>query len=264
MLPILLDLGFFKIYTLGIFLVIAFFWALFWFWRNIKLTSFKEETMFDAVFISMLGGLFFARLTYVLLNFEDFGGSVLKFILVNGYPGLSLVGGLIGAFFTFLVFARVARLPFFEAVAYAIPSLFLALGIGKIGAFFGGSTVGSETDFLLSIQYVGHEGQRHITAIYDAIIMFIGFFVSQSLVLRYRRDKVDVGSIFSFFIIVLSIAYMCLDFIKDDPLYLFNLRFNLIVPGTIAGCVLVWEIIKYRKNIVKKFKGLGKNKHEKK
>lgn len=258
MLPILLDLGFFKIYTLGIFLVIAFFWALFWFWRNIKLTSFKEEAMFDGVFVSMLGGIFFARLTYVLLNFEDFGGSILKFILVNGYPGLSLVGGLIGAFFTFLVFARIARLPFFEAVAYAIPSLFLALGIGKIGAFFGGSTVGSETDFLLSIQYVGYEGQRHITAIYDAILMFVGFFISQSLVLRYRRDKVDVGSIFSFFLVMLSIAYMSLDFIKDDPLYLFNLRFNVLVPGIVTAIVLVWEIIKYRKNIVKKFKEIGK------
>ncbi len=258
MLPVLLDLKILKVYTFGVFAVIAFFWALFWFWRNLKRTSFKEEQMFDALFLSLLGGLFFSRLTFVLLNFEEFGFDILRFILINGYPGLSLVGALIGGFFSLIVLTRVARLDFLEVVAYGVPSLFLALGIGKIGAFFGGTTVGVETTFPLSIQYAGYEGQRHIVAVYEAIFMFIGFYVSQQLLLNYRRDKIHVGSIFSFFLIVLSLSYISLDFIKADTLYLWSVRFNVILPGIVLTVFTVAELIRYRKAVIRKLQSVFK------
>ena len=72
MLPVLLNFAFIKIYTAGVFLVLAFFWGLFFLWKNIKLTSFKEEDLFDGVFVGLLGGLFFARIFYIILNFGDF------------------------------------------------------------------------------------------------------------------------------------------------------------------------------------------------
>lgn len=256
MFPILLDLHIIKIYTFGVFLALAFFWALFWYWRNIKRTSFKEEEMFDGVFICMFGGLFFARLTYILLNYQDFGPSIMKFILINGYPGLSFIGGLVGALCTLALFARVQRLPYMEVFAYAVPSLFLGIGIAKIGAFFGGTTVGVETSFPLSVQYVGHPGQRHIVAIYEAILMFVGFFMSQRLVMNYRRDKVDVGSLFSFFIFWVSIMLISFDFLKDDTLYLAGLRFNVVVPGIGLVLVSLWELIKYRRKLTGSIKKL--------
>ena len=206
--------------------------------------------MFDALFVSLIGAVFFSRLTFVLLNFEDFGLNILRFILINGFPGLSLVGALIGGFFTLALFTRVARLPFMEVIAYAVPSLFLALGIGKIGAFFGGNTIGTETTFPLAIQYVGHEGFRHIVAIYEAIVLFVGFFFAQKLLLTYRRDKVDVGSIFSFFIVLTSLMYLALDFLKDDILYLFNVRFNVVLPGIFFVVFGIWELTKYRAEIL--------------
>ena len=85
MLPILLQIGFIKIYTFGIFLVLAFFWSTYYLWRNIQLTSFKEEEIFDGVFFGMLGGALLGRLFYVILHFPDFGLNFLKFLLVNGY-----------------------------------------------------------------------------------------------------------------------------------------------------------------------------------
>src|SRR3989338_9939126 len=92
MLPVLLNVGFLKIYTFGVFLVLGFFWATFLLWKNIRLTSLKEKDVFDGLFISLLGALFFGRLVYVILNFKDFGFNLLKFILINGYPGISLYG----------------------------------------------------------------------------------------------------------------------------------------------------------------------------
>lgn len=258
MLPVLLNAPILKIYTFGVFLLLSFLWSLFWFWRNIKRTSFKEDEMFDGLFISLFGGLFFARLTHVLIHFDDFGPSVLKFILINGYPGLSLVGGLIGAFLTFLVFTKYARLPFMEVVAYAVPSLFLALGIGKLGAFFAGTTVGTVTSFPLHIEYLGYTGLRHIVGVYEAILLFIGFYISQKMLLNYRRDRIDVGSLFSFFIVGFALSNLLLDFLKADTVYLFDVRFNIAVPALFMMCALVWETVKYHKDVAAAIRKLRK------
>lgn len=250
MLPVLLDAPILKMYTFGVFLLLAFFWSLFWFWRNIKRTSFKEDEMFDGLFISLFGALFVARLVHVLVHFQDFGPSILKFILINGYPGLSLPGALLGGFLTLRIFTKYMRLPFMEVVAYAVPPLFLALGIGKLGAFFAGTSIGSLTSFPLHVAYMGYTGLRHIVGVYEAIILFIGFYVSQKMLLNYRRDKIDVGSLFSFFIGVVALAYIVLDFLKADAVYLFSVRFNVAVATLFLITVLGWEGIKYRKNVV--------------
>ena len=73
MLPVLLDLKFVKIYTFGIFLVLAFFWGTFLLWRSLRLSSYREEDAFDGLFLALAGGLFVSRLVYVILNFQKFG-----------------------------------------------------------------------------------------------------------------------------------------------------------------------------------------------
>ncbi len=258
MLPVLLDLKVIKIYTFGVFLVIAFFWSLFWLWRNLKRTSFKEEEIFDGVFISLIGGTIGARLLHVALHFDQFGLDILKFILINGYPGLSLIGFIIGAFLSLLVFTVIVNIAFLEVAAYLVPSLFLALGIGKIGSFFAGSTVGSVTDFVVNVQYIGFQGARHITAIYEAIIMFIGFMVSQRLLMSFRRDSIHEGTLLSFFFIMVGLSEMILDNFKDNPVYLGRLPVNVIIGGASVLVFGVWELYKYRdslKNWFRKMRG---------
>src|SRR3989339_1668121 len=120
MLPVLLNLGFIKIYTFGVFLVLAFFWATFLLWKNIRLTSFKEEDVFDGLFLSLLGTLFFGRLIYVILNFKDFGLNLLKFILINGYPGISLYGSIFGGFLILYLFSVSRKINFNELIDYFV------------------------------------------------------------------------------------------------------------------------------------------------
>lgn len=246
MLPILLDLKIIKIYTFGVFLVLALFWSLFWLWKNLKRTSFKEEEIFDAVFLSLMGGFFAARLGYVLMHFDAFGTNLLKFILINGYPGLSMMGFLVGCFLTLALVTRITKLPYFEVVAYCIPSLFLAITIGKIGAFFAGTTVGSVTKFPLHIQYVGFEGLRHITALYEAFFMLVGFVISQRLLMNYRREHIDESSILSFFIVVTALSQLILDNLKEDIVYFSNLRITVAISAILFVALSLIELIRYR------------------
>ncbi len=229
MLPVLLDLKFFKVYTFGIFLVLAFFWGSFLLWKNIRLTSHKEEEVFDGVFLSLLGGLLLGRLTYVLLNFKEFGFDMIKFILINGYPGLSLYGMIFGGLGMLFIYYRLKKVKLSSFIDYFISPLFLALAFGKLGSFFSGAEVGTQTKFFLSIKYTGFEGFRHLTSLFEALSFFFASYISYKILFEIRKERYSQGFLFAFFIWFFSLTYFVFDKLKDHPLYFLGYRFNGLV-----------------------------------
>mgnify|MGYP001593856004 CR=1 FL=1 len=157
--------------------MLAFFWSSFLLWKNFLLTSYKEEEIFDHLFAGLLGGLLVSRLVYVALHFTEFGFSLLKFILINGYPGLSLYGFVFGFLIAIYLSMSRTKVKFLEAVDYFVPSAFVALAFGKVGSFFSGIEIGSKTNFLLKLKYVGADGMRHLTPMYEGILFFVGAYL---------------------------------------------------------------------------------------
>lgn len=222
MLPILLQIGFIKIYTIGIFLVLAFFWGAYYLWKNIQLTSFKEEEVFDGLFIAMFGGALVGRLVYVILHFSDFGLSILKFILVNGYPGFSMWGGIIGFFLFLYLFCNSRKMKFEELIDYVIPPFFLALAIGKIGSFFAGVEIGVETALPVAIKYAGVDGMRHLTPLYEGILLILATYFSHRMIFTIRRGSLSRGFLLLFFFWFYSAVYFGLDFIRATKTMVFG------------------------------------------
>lgn len=229
MLPVLLDLRFIKIYTFGVFLVLAFFWAAFLLWKNFLLTSQKEEDVFDGVFLALFGGLFVARLVYVALHFSKFGLNILKFILINGYPGLSLYGFLLGFILTLYFYFSSKKVNFLDVIDYFVPSFFLALAFGKVGSFFSGTEIGTKTKFFLAVKYVGFDGLRHVTAFYEALFFFIATFLSYKILYAMRRGTYPKGFNFYFFLWSVSFIFFIFSAIKVDNTIIMGLRLNWIV-----------------------------------
>lgn len=238
MLPVLVSFGNFKIYTFGIFLVLAFFWASFLLWKNIRLTAFKEEEIFDSLFISFFIGLIAGRVMYVFIHFKEFGLDFLKILLVNGYPGISLYGVLIGFIFSLKLVFDIKKIKFNEAVDYFITPLLIALAIGKIGAFFSGVEVGTVTKFPFAIKYVGYQGFRHITSIYEAVFLFIIAFFSYKILFEIRREKIHTGFLLPFFGFFFALSNLTFGIIKasKDLIYKVNINsiFSLIILLTTA------------------------------
>jgi phosphatidylglycerol---prolipoprotein diacylglyceryl transferase len=220
MLPVLVDFKIFKLYTFGIFLVLAFFWSVFLLWRNIRLTSYKEEDVFDGLFTTLASALLFGRLVYVSLNFDQFGFDILKFILINGYPGLSLFGMVIGGLIGLYLFLLSKKIRLFDLVDYFVSPLLLAIGIGKIGSFFAGTEIGVKTKFFLAIKYAGQDGFRHLTALYEGTLFLIGAFLAHKLMYEIRRGKYDKGFTFYFFFWYLGFVYFLFDRLKENHLTL--------------------------------------------
>lgn len=229
MLRILLDLKFIKIYTFGVFLVLAFFWGSYLLWKLIRLTSHKEEEIFDGVFLGLFGGIFFGRLLYVVLNFADFGFDFFKFILINGYPGLSLVGTLVGGLLTLKLYFLAKKIRFRQALDYFIPAIFVALGIGKLGAFISGTEVGAKTKFLLAVKYVGYDGLRHITPFWESLAFLLAAFITYKLIFEIRKEKYPSGFALYFLLWYFGLIYVLFDRLKQTRLFIESLNFNFVV-----------------------------------
>ena len=257
MLPVLLNLGFLKIYTFGVFLVLGFFWATFLLWKNIRLTSLKEKDVFDGLFISLLGGLFFGRLVYVILNFKDFGFSILKFILINGYPGISLYGSIFGGLLVLYLFSGSRKINFNELIDYFVSPLFIALVFGKVGAFFSGVEIGTKTNFLLKIKYVGFDGLRHLVGLYEGLMFIIGVLIAYKILFEIRKEKYYKGFLLKFFIWFLALTIFLFDKIKDNRLYFVGLSLDFLVSLIILLTTSFHFVYYFRNDILSFIKNYG-------
>ncbi|MEK7633735.1 MAG: prolipoprotein diacylglyceryl transferase family protein [Patescibacteria group bacterium] len=257
MLPVLLNLGFLKIYTFGVFLVLGFFWATFLLWKNIRLTSFKEEDVFDGLFLSLFGALFFGRLVYVVLNFKEFGFNILKFILINGYPGLSLYGAIFGGLLILFLFSNSRKINFNELVDYFITPLFVALAFGKIGAFFSGAEIGIKTNFLLKIKYVGFDGFRHLVGLYEGLVFIIGILIAYKILFEIRKERFYNGFLLKFFFWFFALTIFLFDKIKDNRLYFVGLSLDFLVSLIILLTTSLYFVYYFRNDILYFVKNYG-------
>ncbi len=257
MLPILTHIAGLKFYTFGAFLVLAFFWSTFLLWKNIRLTSYREEDIFDGLFWSLVGGLFISRLIYVVLNFSKFGLNILKFILINGYPGMSLYGFLLGFCLSLLFFCMSRKIVIRQIVDYFVAPASVALGFGKIGSFFAGSEIGIVTKFPLHVLYQGVTGHRHITALYEAAIFFVLAYLVSRILFAVRRGRFFDGFGFYFFVWTFALITLLSDFIKAQHLLIFGFSFNMLVSAFLLLTFSLYFLYYFRNLIGDRFARIG-------
>ncbi len=237
--------------------MLGFFWAAFLLWKNIRLTSFKEEDVFDGLFVSLSGALFFGRLVYVILNFKDFGFNLLKFILVNGYPGISLYGLIFGGLLVLYLFTNTRKINFNELIDYFVTPLFVALVFGKLGAFFSGVEIGTKTNFLLKIKYVGFDGYRHLVGLYEGLILIIGALIAYKILFEIRKEKYYKGFLIKFFIWFLALTIFLFDKIKDNHIYFVGLSLDFLVSLIILLTTSFHFVYYFRNDILSFIKNYG-------
>lgn len=235
-------------------MVLAFFWASFLLWRLIRLTSYKEEDVFDCLFLSLFFGFVFGRLTYVLFHLKEFGLDLLKIILVNGYPGISVYGLLTGIFITIYIISYFKKIKYLEIVDYFITPAFIALAIGKIGAFFAGVEVGITTKIPIAVKYVGYSGARHLTPLYEGIFLFIAAYFSYKLLFEIRREKYFQGFLLIFFGFIYSLVYIIFDIIRDKKEVFIGQNINLIISTILLLTTTLYFLYYFRSPIIERLR----------
>lgn len=204
MLPLFAQLGSLSIYTYGVFLMLGFFWGCFFIWKNIRISKFEEEAAFDITFISFGGALLFGRILYGILHFQEFGLNVLKYLLANGYPGISPFGMLVGGVGAMYWACKVRKIKFQEFSDYIVPSLFIFTAVAELGAFIAGNEPGILWKWF-----------RHPVALYKAAFLGLGIYLSLKMFFNVRKEKIEKGAPLFFFFGVYSATYVAFQFLKD-------------------------------------------------
>src|SRR5690625_5745956 len=91
--------------------------------------------MVDLVVFAIPIAILFARIYYVIFEWESYAGGPWWKIFAVWEGGLAIHGALIGSVLTALVYARVRKVSFWQLADIAAPGLILGQAIGRWGNF---------------------------------------------------------------------------------------------------------------------------------
>lgn len=172
------------------------------------------EKIFNLVFLTFFSGLFFSRLIFVIIESPKMFLNPLAFFLFPYFPGLSLIGGVLGALVFLVYYTDIKQLPFEKILDVFSVGFLASLSFGYLGFF------------LLS-------GIKDVAALALVFIYIILFFVFIKYAYQLlSKGKFKDGSIgylilfmFSFISIITAIVtkFSEFAFIRNIENYLFLL-----------------------------------------
>ena len=252
MYPVIFDFGVinvfgFKfqlaIYSFGLMLVIAFYTCYFLLNHDFKRLGYEEKLASDIIFWSALGGIFGAKVYYLIENLDDVLASQNPFGMIFSGAGLVFIGGLIGAVTAVSIIIRKNNLPWFIFADILAPLIILGYAIGRIGCFLVGDDYGipsklpwalSFPDGLPPTTYESFQYRYpwidisnfepgllsvHPTQVYEFLICLMLFFY-----LWNKRKNIRVpGSLFFTYLICAGTERFLIEFIRTNEKYLFDI-----------------------------------------
>ncbi len=147
----------------------------------------------------------------------------------------------------------IKKIKFREVIDYFIGPFFIAIAFGKLGEFFSGGEVGTQTKLFLSIKYNGFEGYRHLTALYEVGLFFLAAYLAHMILFQIRREKYTNGFLFYFFWWYLGAVYFMFDKLKVNRLYFIGQSFNGLVALIILLTTTVYFLYYFKSSIIRKF-----------
>lgn len=215
MLPVLFSIGPVSVSSFGFFLIVGFLSALFVTWRIAKAYDLDEGKIFDFAIFTFLGGLIFARLVFVILNWPIFS-NFFNIFRINLYPGFTFWGGLLGGIITLKLLTIRAKLNFWQISDLASVGLMIGLVFGSFGCFLSGCSYGIVSESLLALPVTGLIGKRFPISIIESIIFLIFFCWLWKDAIRFHFQ----GKIFSLALILLGLERFLTESYKGDSQFL--------------------------------------------
>lgn len=205
--------------------------------RRARAVGYNEDHTWNGAAVGVIGAMIGARVAYVAGHFSDFSSPVEWLKIWQG--GISLVGGLLGAFAAVFIYTRVKKISFFELVDLGAPGLAIGIALGRLGDLAIGDHLGKETSGFWGWKYLGGElispppcltpdgapvystldgciapgTVVHQTALYD---MAWSFVILAILLLWLDRRPRNRGFLFLSWAALYAVGRMGTDFLRVD------------------------------------------------
>ena len=217
MYPILIEFGFFKIFTYGLLVATGFLVAILLASSRAEKEGLDSQKVLDLCFYVMVSALLGARLLYVIVEYRYFLDSPLE-IFKFWKGGLVFYGGLILGVLISLWYLKRNQMPMWKTADLLAPSIALGQSIGRWGCFFAGCCYGKKTDVAWGITFTDPrslaplEISLHPTQVYlslNAVFIFI-------FLMWLSKRKVFDGQILWSYGILYSIGRFAIEYFRGD------------------------------------------------
>lgn len=242
--PILFEFGPIQIRFYGLMYVIAILVGSVLIKREVrrKVVPLTDDDVMNFILWSVLGGIFGARLYYVVFNWGYYFANP-KEIPAVWHGGLAIHGGLIGGISVAYFYLRRRKISFWRITDCVAPALILGQAFGRFGNFMNGDAHGRPTTMPWGIVFppqsiAGSEFPNiplHPTMLYEMTIN-ISIFLFLWFVLR-KRDHKD-GFIFAAYLMLYSLGRFVVEHFRADSLMMGPLRAAQVVSLTLAVIAL--------------------------
>lgn len=136
MIPEIVKIGPFTVYSYGLMLGIAFIVASILFSKEIERKGLGKNAATEITILAMVFGIIGSKILHLIENFDDFLSDPIGMAFSPG--GLTFYGGLILATLAIYIYTRKKKYKFLMVADAASPSLAIAYGIGRIGCHLAG------------------------------------------------------------------------------------------------------------------------------
>ncbi len=227
MYPIIFQIGPLTIYSFGALMAVAALFAGWIVWLELKRYRYDPEIASTIIFVAAIGGLFGARVLFILDEWSNFIRSPWDFIFTGA--GFTWYGGMLGGALAVTWLVRRKGISWLKAVDILAPALALAYGIGRIGCHIAGDgDWGIVTDMPWAVAYTNAiigwvhpltgvpyaPGiEVHPTPLYEFGQSLVVFGILWSL----RKRDYNHGTIFWIYLILAGLARFVVEFWRINP-----------------------------------------------
>lgn len=141
MFPVLFKIGFFELRVYSLMYILALVIGMFMAKRRAHLLGLKPETVENAAIICFLSGILGARMYYVALRWDYYGGNFMEMVAV-WHGGLAIHGGIIGAVLGLYFYTSYKKIKMLSLAELLVPWLLFGQGLGRIGNLANGEAHG--------------------------------------------------------------------------------------------------------------------------
>lgn len=251
---VFLQLGPFTIYWYGVIIALGLFLGLFLATREANRLGLKKDYIIDLVVIATPVAIIFARIYYVIFEWDMYANGPLWKIFAIWEGGIAIHGALIGAVLTAVIYARYRNISFWQLADITAPSIILGQAIGRWGNFMNQEAhwgpISEATyekfhqylpDFIMDQMCIDGV-MYHPTFLYESVWNLIVF----GLLLLLRRYNPYRGEVFLSYVIFYSIGRIFVEALRTDSLWLGPIKqaqfFSILL---IVGALI---ILFYRRN----------------
>lgn len=240
---ILFDFLGFPIYFFGIMITLGLLAGIFTAKIEVNRKGLEADRVFDLAIYGIIFAIVGARLFYILFyDLSYYIQNPAKIILIRE-GGMSIHGGLIGAFLFGFFYFRKYKLSFLLYADAIVPGIILGQGIGRVGCDVFGKVM--KAPFPWGII---HQGQLlHPTQVYEFLLNYIVFFI----LWRKRKFINYNGQLFVWYLILYAINRSSVELFRYNPSIIgwFSIS-HLLSIGLVVIAILARTLIKKRNNMI--------------